>query len=218
MSGIVIELQRDALDSNVDTVTLLRKAYLVARKLQLNDFQEWVQNELNGYYHDSAIPSYREVRGELKGLNPMRGWISVLIPDDELYEAICKRKLLQSIPEIMSLLNKGSGVVMPFGGSVAATLSQWVGFSTDYRLNIFENTVEAIVETVRNHILDWAISLEENGIVGEGLVFTEEEKQQAKQPQIVHYTNNFYGSADNSQVQQGTNSSEQSKELTTDNS
>ncbi|MCL2427384.1 MAG: hypothetical protein FWD05_13745 [Oscillospiraceae bacterium] len=213
MSGIVIELQRDALDSNVDTVALLRKAYLVARKLQLKDFQEWVQNELNGYDRDSNIPSYREVRAELKGLNPMRGWIPVLIPNDEVYEALCKQKLCQSIPEIVSLLNKGSGIIMPLGGSVAVTLSNWVGFATEYRLNIFENTVEAIVETVRNHLLEWSIMLEENNIIGEGLVFSDEEKQQAKQAQIIHYTNNFFGNVDNSQIQQGTTSSEQLKEI-----
>ena len=35
MSGIVIELQRDALSSDSDIISLLRKAYLIARKLDL---------------------------------------------------------------------------------------------------------------------------------------------------------------------------------------
>ena len=57
--GIVIQLQREALDENVDIETLLRKAYLVARKLQLKDFEEWISSEQNGYNGD--VPDYRTV-------------------------------------------------------------------------------------------------------------------------------------------------------------
>ena len=46
MSGIVIELQRDALSSDSDIISLLRKAYLIARKLDLKDFESWTSYEL----------------------------------------------------------------------------------------------------------------------------------------------------------------------------
>lgn len=36
--GIVIQLQEDAIDGNVDIEELLRKAYLVAHKLDIKDF------------------------------------------------------------------------------------------------------------------------------------------------------------------------------------
>lgn len=39
MEGIVYELEREALDENVSVESLLRKAYLVARKLKLSDFE-----------------------------------------------------------------------------------------------------------------------------------------------------------------------------------
>lgn len=44
MEGIVYELEREALDENVSVESLLRKAYLVARKLKLSDFEEWIQS------------------------------------------------------------------------------------------------------------------------------------------------------------------------------
>ena len=50
MEGIVYELEREALDENVSVESLLRKAYLVARKLKLSDFEEWINNEQNGYH------------------------------------------------------------------------------------------------------------------------------------------------------------------------
>ena len=38
MDGIVLELQREAMDKNADVESLLRKAYVIARKLKLSDF------------------------------------------------------------------------------------------------------------------------------------------------------------------------------------
>lgn len=55
MSKIVIELQQDALKSNFDIMCLLRKAYLVAKKLKLKEFEEWITNEFNGYEDKEKI-------------------------------------------------------------------------------------------------------------------------------------------------------------------
>ena len=44
--GIVIELQKQAIDTDSDVVSLLRKAYLVARKLDIKDFEEWINLSL----------------------------------------------------------------------------------------------------------------------------------------------------------------------------
>lgn len=73
MEGIVLELEREALDENVSIEVLLRKAYLVARKLKLTDFEEWINNEQNGYVGE--VPKYRMIEGEYKALNPYKGWI-----------------------------------------------------------------------------------------------------------------------------------------------
>ncbi len=51
---------------------------------------------------------------------------------------------------------------------------------------------------------DWALLLEENGIIGEGLSFTEEEIRKAEQTPIINnYTNNFYASVEDIDLQQG---------------
>ena len=44
---------------------------------------------------------------------------------------------------------------------------------------IGHNQVAAIIDIVRTTILEWALELENNGILGEGLVFTEEDKNKA---------------------------------------
>ena len=61
-----------------------------------------------------------------------------------------------------------------------------------------------ILSTVRNKILEWTLLLEENGIIGEGMTFTEEEKQKAQNTQIINnYTNNFYSEVSDVDMKQG---------------
>jgi hypothetical protein len=47
MSSSVLELQHDALQPDVRVIDLLRKSLVVAKKLGLGEFEEWVNAELN---------------------------------------------------------------------------------------------------------------------------------------------------------------------------
>lgn len=70
------------------------------------------------------------------------------------------------------------------------------------------NVVVVILEQVKRTVLEWALKLEEAGVVGDGLAFSSDEKDAAK-----HITYNnicIYGNVENSQLQQDTVSSLQS--------
>ena len=213
MGGIIIDLQKDALASNGDVASLLRKAYLISKKLKLSEFENWTSSELNGYRGKSNIPKYREIGGELKAWNPYNGWIPFIITNNKLHDQLCRHKVLDSIPSLAAGLKTGQDLHIPFEGEMIEYLNRLsdLGLRTKYSLFLNLNEVGAIVQTVQNNILDWAILLEENGILGEGLMFSKEEKKQAENPQIINYINYFYGDTDNIQLQQGTSSSEQSK-------
>jgi hypothetical protein len=62
MTGIVLELQREALGKGVRISDLLRKVLLVARKLKVSEIEAWVLSELNGYSDGAEIPEYRQVK------------------------------------------------------------------------------------------------------------------------------------------------------------
>ena len=65
-----------------------------------------------------------------------------------------------------------------------------------------------MIEQVKNKILDWSMLLEENGIIGSDLQFTEDEKAIVHtNSQIVNYVSNFYGNIESSKIQQGTTNS-----------
>ena len=74
------------------------------------------------------------------------------------------------------------------------------------------NQIYSIIECVRNIILDWSITLEENGILGDELQFSDTEKEIANKTSVInHYTNNFYGTVSETQIQQATTNSQQQK-------
>ncbi|EFU43921.1 hypothetical protein PVOR_01910 [Paenibacillus vortex V453] len=62
MTSLVVELQRDALDSKVSIADLIKKAYVVARKLNIPDFQNWLQNEMNRVHwrgYSTGVSKYK---------------------------------------------------------------------------------------------------------------------------------------------------------------
>ena len=203
MEGIVLELEREALDENVSIEVLLRKAYLVARKLKLTDFEEWINNEQNGYVGE--VPEYRMIGGEYKALNPYRGWIPVVLPAN-VAKVIAKVPLHNSISSLCDVYNTSEGSI---GFTVGAEITEFLnsssdGFDTKFSFHSSRSEIYRIISTVRNKILDWALLLEENEIFGEGMTFTEKEKEIASTTKVINnYTNNFYGNASEVDISQG---------------
>ena len=67
-------------------------------------------------------------------------------------------------------------------------------------LHVAPSEVVGILDAVRNNVLDFALQLEQEGILGEGMSFSKDEKKMAGQINY-HVTNNI-GTMQNSQIQQ----------------
>ena len=83
----VLNLQNDVMQSDCDIVNVLRKAHAIAAKLNLNNFDSWIINELYGYTSEENIPRYRHVRGQLKAIGQFRKLNDVEIYDAEILHA-----------------------------------------------------------------------------------------------------------------------------------
>lgn len=105
MSSLLEELQRESYESRVDITTLLRKAYIVARKLKINEFQRWIDNELNGYNLDDEIPEYRDIGGVVKAYDLRSSWVPAIFDNYLLYNQLNHRRSGQLITELVSLLD-----------------------------------------------------------------------------------------------------------------
>lgn len=210
MASIVLELQSDALDRNVSITDLLRKALVVSRKLRQKDFQEWIESELNGYEGDLQIPDYREIVGQVKGWNRYHGWQQVIFNKPEIMDIISRHRSGQSIAEIEDLIERhdsSSTLHRPFPPGQQQVLRDAVNFYTEFSLFIDRSALSRVVDSVRNAVLSWALTLEEDGILGEGLSFSNSEKEAAAQSS--YNINNFFGEVKDTQVQQATGTSNQ---------
>lgn len=213
MNGIVLELQKEAMDKNADIESLLRKSYFIARKLKLPEFEEWIQCEQEEY-GKKETPEYRMIQGQLKALNPVRGWIPVVMESAIAEKAFTKTKLPNSVSELYDLYQnaESSMLVMNLPAERNKYVAKCCGFNTQFRLEFGKNQIYSILSRVKNNILDWALTLEESGIVGRDYSFSEEEKKIAQEKtEITNYITNFWGTTTDVQVQQGNVDSLQDK-------
>ena len=179
MAGIVIELQQEVLKQDCDIVNVLRRAHVIATKLQLTEFDSWITHELNGYPNQEVCPEYRKIKGVLKAFNPYQGWIPAMISDIEMETDVCERKMANSISEIVSLCQEENDLLSEFTGAQTEILNKIfrTTFPMKYALFIPRTSVMDIIEKVKNTILEWTLKLEEKGIIGDNMTFTEKEKK-----------------------------------------
>lgn len=216
MNGIVLELQKELLSKDCDILNALRKAHIIASKLKLAEFDAWIQKELNGYNSEDETPEYRRVRGALKAFNPHNGWIPVVIDNSDIANAICERKLRESISVIVDLCadNASNEVHYSIPDELVNFLNKKSNLfiNTNYLLFIGVHYVKGIIEHVKDSLLQWTLKLEENEIVGADLSFTPQEKDKAEA--LSQTINNFYGTTNviaaptsNTQIAVGDNNS-----------
>lgn len=192
LSGLVDQLQADAMDDSVSLTSLLRKVKVAAVKLGLNDTAGWVGAELDGYR--KRPPEYRILVGRLKWWNPYRGWLHVGFPDQQTADNFQTWPVHEAIPSLEATLGSDDTIYqMPMPPAVTNALSESVGFHvTSAICEVGRGALVGIVQHVRGSVLDWALELERAGITGQGLTFSVREQETAKAAHISIGT--FHGS------------------------
>lgn len=214
MTSLVVELQADALNDSVPVLSLLRKARVLSVKLGITTIDNWLDWEMNGYPDGAPIPSYRHVVGQTVCFNPHRGcWIPMQISNREHLKLLTNRKLGMPLSELCDFVAEGgasNSLMMHFSPDVAADLRQGHGFEP--ALEVGMNLIFGIMATVRNKVLDFALSVEQQGILGVGMTFTQQDKEAASH--IVYNVN--IEQMTGSQLQQGTTGSSQNMSSSAD--
>lgn len=203
MAGLVLELQKEVMAKNCDVLHALRQAHVIAVKLKLSEFDKWIQSELHGYKcAEDEIPKYREVRGALKAFNPFRGWIPVEFDNNEIETMVCQRSLMHSLVEIIELCRpkKNDVVYLKLAANQRRMINSMMDIDVEMELcvHVSMHYVRAIIEHVRNCLLEWTLKLEAEGITGDEMSFSIEETRRAQSvPQQIY---NYYGNVVNGNV------------------
>jgi hypothetical protein len=95
---MVDKLLDEVQDKNVPISNLLRKAKVLASRLDRKDLLAWIDKELSGYGKKGSVPDYRMVHGQVKAWNPYHGWIPVIMSD--AWSMVTTRGVSQSVNEL----------------------------------------------------------------------------------------------------------------------
>ncbi|TCD16932.1 hypothetical protein E0D81_17425 [Lelliottia amnigena] len=195
--SMVLRFQAMALDNESSVTGLLRMAKAIAIKLDLTDVSKWIDKELNGYT-DNNVPDYRTVIGQLKAINPMRGLIEAPVANSELERKLSTVHIMSSIGELESISSDSImtfPVATQFAHALQASQPEFLRFSL---VRIVGNTkLVNVSEQVRNRLLSWSLELEKQGILGENLQFSQQDKSKAS---MTTNNFNFNGTVNNSGV------------------
>lgn len=178
-SSLIDELQLDAASSGVSVSALLRKALIVAAKLDVPDLPNWIGKELSGYAPDDAVPPYRVVHGKVKA-SIMGRWIPVQFPSNDVESKITERRLESAVADIEALLSHHGPLTLDFSAEQQQFLQSQTGEPhAEFTCFIESARLAGILDEIRNQVLRWAIALDKAGVRGEGLTFSGAEKEKA---------------------------------------
>jgi hypothetical protein len=184
MASLVLQLQEAALAKGSKASDLLRMALVVARKLDVSDFEKWVDQEMNGYKVLKDVPEYRIVRGVLRALHVKYGWQDMSFEDSKTADSFCLRPISDPVSRIESLLENqtdSSTLLLNLPTEITNSLQKNLPYGmTRPCLHLSEASFSAILDTVKNLVLDQALKLEKAGVVGEGMTFSSDEQSKAK--------------------------------------
>ncbi len=175
-----------ASDTAVPVSMLLLKAKMVAVKLGLREMVALFDREIAGYNNSTNLtqadyPEYRWTHGTLKFENPYRGLCPITFKHGKTERALTRAFVVNSIREIEdSIGDEESLFIIQLSDGQRNHLNKNTDLMDMPVYNVISKThLIGIITVVRASILNWALDLEQRGIMGQGLTFTQQEKQSA---------------------------------------
>ncbi|EHD13267.1 hypothetical protein CIN_14590 [Commensalibacter intestini A911] len=183
----IIELQKQAMDSSTDIVELVKYAYAIACKLDLQDFADWCNAELEGYteHCEVSLPEYRCVDGTLK-VSSMNGRTErYSFSDADKTSRLSRMGFPNDISSLIKII-EGAEQGKWISAKLSPKLEQSIVddpeyiFAIEAYLEVHISELEKIFSKIRKIILDWTLNCEKQGVLGDEWIFTDKEKAMAQ--------------------------------------
>ncbi|MDN7351552.1 AbiTii domain-containing protein [Acetobacter senegalensis] len=185
-------IQRQILDDTCRVSTLLLSAKLIAKKLNQKEILSWLESEINGYSSDDIendkLPAYRFLSYRPQFYNDFHGWCPIV------WDGRLAYPVTDSLTKLQRTIDQDGGIVIHMGGPIREEISKQIGFETQVRFLLERSDLGAIIDSVRDNILEWSIALEAKGITGDGVDFPQDQIEKASQMVVtIHNSGNMNG-------------------------
>lgn len=203
--GLLNEIQNDAVSSNSNVASLLRKCLILAARVDSGLLEDWVKYELNGYPEDADVPDYRVLQLRFKGhfSGPLGAHIKnapiaphlieQIVGDDRLNWFLA-RQPITTIADTEKARNAGvlhvnfDNLALHLGGQVYGGYS-----AVQVWGEVPSMSVIGIIEAVKSRVLELTLALEKKypdaGEVG-GM---DDKDQKAKNDIQAIFNSSIYG-------------------------
>jgi len=170
---LIESLQNDILEQNTELSSILRKAKVLASKLNNIEIKTWVDLELNGYQNEEELPEYRKFFAVNMGIfdyyDSIRRNIPISvinIPDETMRNTLQKNNIYAGVRSIESIVKTGEiELKCPWPDEVVniynlCNISQSCTCIAAWRA-IPIGQYEQILESIRNRLLEFLLKLQE---------------------------------------------------------
>ncbi len=169
------QIQDDILDPNKRLPDILRKAKVLAYRLDVPEFKQWLDYELDGYYGEEVeVPDYRVTPttnfGDFAGFGGSfvrNAPIPTLDFPDEVQDYVDKIELRDGTASLERLARSEEPMhKIPWLADAIAFVGQPGRIMEGYALAaawqiLSSNTVEDVLDTIRNRLLTFMLELED---------------------------------------------------------
>jgi len=193
--SLVLELQKELLDNTAPLSQLAIKAWTVAKKLKLEDDAAQFRREFDGYSDYEDVPNYRQIKGTLQKYQ-LSQWKNVsengiCIYSTSFYHnkpitdfTFPVRKPIRTLEKELNVIGDVAETIRPFSLQFRLKKAIYIHDNDKYRCAYSPTVHSDILHEIKINLIEWTMSLSENGILGNGMSFEEDEKEMAKQ--IIH--------------------------------
>lgn len=189
MRSLVTDLEND-ITNNKDILSILNKALIISKDLCLNDFENWIECEINGYDSIENLPKYRFIECQIfyslpyrkinnLAAHPKIGDILKDIPK-EYYDFLVKVAITSPISDIVNFIGKKDDYRVSLNKSCENIIKNHIPDLIRIYHQCALYKIESIIDRIKPEILRWCAELKKNNIYGHDNQFTSDEINNAK--------------------------------------
>ena len=173
--SLLDDIQKDLLGESSSTASTLRKARVLADRLESPDLRQWAKSELEGYGKDDELPNYRKLHLPIVGTltDGFRQYKNFQVPSfnlpDDLREMATKFHVTENVAAVEGILNASEDTFErkhppELTGLLNKHLQIDGGLLESSSQKVPKYLYSAILDSVKSRLLEFVLELQKNDV------------------------------------------------------